>query len=141
MDAAPPDLDAFIRDISGEDRLPAKDADLFHKFGIDGDDASEFMEAFAARFGVDMTGFLWYFHHGEEVWSPLSFVFKPPYMRVKTIPVTIALLEEAIATKRWPVVYPPHTLPERRWDILAVYPFMIAVILAVFALSLWLDKH
>lgn len=93
------------------------DADVFGALGIDGDDGFEFIDKFAARFGTDMSGYRWYFHHGEEGWGIGGLLFRPPYDRVETIPITRAILVEAIRTGRWPIEYPPHVLPRFRWDV------------------------
>lgn len=116
---APDDpLSDFIRNQADVKTLPGEDDDLFRKLGIHGDDCGDFMDAFGQQFNVDLTDFLWYFHHGEEVGSLIGgLIFKPPYRRVKTIPITINLLRDAMAAGRWPVQYPPHTLPEQRWDL------------------------
>lgn len=66
MDGDSDALDAFIREQTGSDKLPAADVDLFDGLGVVGDDCFEFITAFAKRFDVDMAGYLWYFHHGEE---------------------------------------------------------------------------
>ncbi|QYF86864.1 DUF1493 family protein [Brevundimonas sp. PAMC22021] len=76
------------------------------------------MDDFSERFEVDGADYLWYFHHGEEGWSLGALFFKPIYRRVARIPITLATLTEAARTRRWPVVYPPHHVPRRRWDIL-----------------------
>ncbi len=61
--------------------------DLFHIFRIDGDDCDELLTAFSRRFNVDMSGYLWYFHHAEEAsMNPGGLVFRPPNARVARIP-------------------------------------------------------
>jgi hypothetical protein len=97
-------------------KMIADSADLFFEAGIDGDDAFEFVDAFAAQFAVDISGYRWYFHHGEEGHNLGGLFFRPPYDRVDHIPVTLDLLIKAVELKRWPIVYPPHELPETRWD-------------------------
>jgi hypothetical protein len=114
---------------------PADDADLFEVFGIEGDDASEFMEAFAAQFGVDMSDYRWYFHHSEEGQNVGSVFFHPPDRRVQRIPITMHLLLEAIETKQWPVHYPEHVLPRVRWDVRFN---QLLVLLFLLALASWL---
>jgi hypothetical protein len=111
-----PELNAFFQAFWNEDRCPADDVDVFGKLGIEGDDAFEFIEAFADRFSVDMSDYRWYFHHAEEGVNTGSLFFPSPDQRVKRIAITPAILEEAIRSKRWPLHYPPHHLPQRRWD-------------------------
>ena len=60
--------------------------------GIHGDDFHELIDEYAKVFKVDMTGYLWYFHADEEGNSFGGSIIKPPYDRVKRIPVTPALL-------------------------------------------------
>lgn len=117
--------------------LPASAAaDIFEICGIDGDDASDFMEAFGARFDVDLDGYRWYFHHGEEGSNFGRLFFKPPYRRVVRLPITPDILVEAIEGRQWPLRYPPHELPDVRWDIrinqiLMIIPFIL------FGLWIW----
>jgi Protein of unknown function (DUF1493) len=100
----------------GTAALSARD-DLFGRLGIEGDDAFEFMDRFAARFEIDASKYLWYFHHAEEGANLGGIFHKPPYRRVARIPVTLDLLAEAVRAKRWPIDYPAHRLPEFRWDL------------------------
>lgn len=122
-----------------DEKLPLRgDADLFAQFGIDGDEAFEFMESFAARFGVDADNYRWYFHHGEEGWGPGELLFAPPNRRVERLPITPDILIEAIRTKRWPLQYPPHRLPKVRWD-LRVNQLLVLVLLGLSAL--WVGQR
>lgn len=92
---------AFVDELWGPlGRLADDDEDLFGTLGIEGDDASKFMDAFAERFEVDGANYLWYFHHGEEDWSLGALFFKPIYRRVARIPITLAILTEAASTRR-----------------------------------------
>ncbi|MDH4384432.1 MAG: DUF1493 family protein [Caulobacter sp.] len=120
------------------EKLPEGGAtDLFERFGIDGDDADEFMESFASRFEVDAENFLWYFHFRDEAANPGALLFKPIYKRVKRIPITPDMLVEAIETKQWPVVYPPHEVPTVRWDV-RVSQLVFVIPVVALALLLWL---
>lgn len=119
--------------------LPADgDADLFDVCGIYGDDASDFMDAFGVRFGVDLDDYRWYFHHEEEGTSPGALFFKPPYRRVKRVPITPDILVQAIDSGRWPLRYPPHELPAVRWDIRIN---QILWVIPVILLALWVWKR
>lgn len=117
MNSARSGLDAFFQAFWNEERCPADDADVFGELGIEGDDAFEFIEAFADRFSVDMSGYLWYFHHAEEGMNTGSLFFRSPDQRVERIAITPTILAEAIRTKRWPLQYPVHHLPGHRLDI------------------------
>ena len=105
----------------------ADDADLFDALGIDGDEGSDFIEAFVARFEVDATAYRWYFHHGEEGWSIGALFYRPIHRRFGYIPITLAVLTEAVRTRRWPIAYPEHVVPGRRWDIVINHIFAAAV--------------
>lgn len=122
---------AFLEDFWLSKTPVEDDADLFEVLGIEGDDASEFMEAFIDRFGIEASGYRWYFHHGEEGWSPGGLFFRPIHRRFGRIPITLVLLTEAARTQRWPVDYPAHRLPRRRWDIFINQVLAMAVILAL----------
>jgi hypothetical protein len=104
------------------------DDDIFELTGIAGDDAFEFMQSYAARFGVDVSNYLWYFHHGEEGLNYGALFFDPPHLRVDRIPITLAMLVQGIHGKRWPVQYPDHHLPKVRWDVWLQLPAMLFVL-------------
>ncbi|HEY0599657.1 DUF1493 family protein [Brevundimonas sp.] len=123
----------FIEDFWRWREPLAADDDLFDVLGIEGDDAGEFIDAFAARFDVDVTAYRWYFHHAEEGWNYGALVFRPPYRRVGRIPITLAVLTEAVRTKHWPIDYPAHVLPRRRWDILINRIFAAGALIALAA--------
>ncbi|WP_332655932.1 DUF1493 family protein [Brevundimonas sp.] len=124
----------FIEDFWRWKAPLADDADLFDVLGIEGDDAGEFMDAFVARFDVEAGNYRWYFHHGEEGWSIGALFYKPIHRRFGRMPITVAVLTEAVRTKRWPIAYPDHILPARRWDIL-INQFFAAG--AVIGLGVW----
>jgi len=103
------------------------DDDIFDLIGIHGDDAFELMEAYRTRFGVDMSNYLWYFHHGEEGSNLGALFFAPPNARVTRIPITLDVLADGIQHKHWPIQYPEHQLPKVRWDVWLQLPAMILV--------------
>ena len=120
------------------ERLPnGDDVDLFEQFGIEGDDASDFMDGFAAHFDVDGQNYRWYFHHRDEGTNFGALFFAPPCRRVRRIPITPNILIQAVETKRWPLEYPPHQMPTVRWDI-RVNQLLFVVPLALLAMWLWL---
>ena len=94
----------FVADKAGCDvgRLSA-DSSLFHDLGVDGADGWEFMEAFGARFGVDMAALDLSLHFGPEaggnpfVWLWWDLTRSWPRM----VPITIADLTEAARSTRW----------------------------------------
>jgi hypothetical protein len=129
------ELSRLLERHTGRKHVPPDDADLFEVFGIEGDDAFEFMEGFAAEFGVDMSDYRWYFHHSEEGQNFGGVFFRPLDRRVQRIPITVHVLLEAIKTKQWPVRYPEHVLPRVRWDIRFN---QLLVLLFLLALASWL---
>ena len=125
-------LDDFIQEYSKGSVSLLSDDDLFKKLSLAGDDCDDFLVAFGERFNVDMTELLWYFHYEEEgMLTPAAFFFKPPYLRVKRIPITMKLLQAAILSRKWPIQYPEHVLPKRRWDVIATYFFFAALLVLI----------
>ena len=132
------DLDAFLSQFTGETHRLQDDADVFERLGIDGDDGTEFIEAFAARFDVDVSSYRWYFHNGEEGWSLGGLFFRSPDRRVERLPITPTILMESIRTKRWELTYPAHHMPAARRDI----QINRALTLLVLILSgVWIWQH
>jgi hypothetical protein len=100
----------FLKNFCGAATSLSDDADIFDRFGIDGDDAFEFIDRFATKFEIDTTNYRWYFHHGEEAFLNFgAWLFKPPYRRVDRIPITPQVLTEPLRAKRWPLKYPKQT--------------------------------
>jgi hypothetical protein len=85
--------------------------------GVYGDDLDELLWAYADRFGVDMAGYLWYFHNCEEGSNFGALFFAPPYKRVRGIPITVGTLHRFAVLRRWALDYPPHDVPRSRPDI------------------------
>lgn len=123
----------FIDDLYGPTPPLADDDDLLHDLGIEGDDAAEFIEAFVARFGINAAAYRWYFHHGEEGWNIGGLFHSPIHKRHGRIPITVAVLTEAVRTRRWPLTYPDHSLPHYRWDILITRVFAAACLFGLVA--------
>mgnify|MGYP003576077959 CR=1 FL=1 len=107
------------------------DTDLFVEQGICGDDFDEMMGAYQQAFNVDMNSYLWYFHSDEEgsFNSIGGAFFKPPYERVKRIPLTPKLLLEFANQGSWGIQYPDHKLPKRRWDII-IHQILLVLVLS-----------
>jgi hypothetical protein len=131
------DIHAFIGRVAGvPEKCLLADCDLERDVGITGDDFDELIIAFAEEFGVNMDCYLWYFHHAEEVtFNPGALFFRPPYRRVKHIPVTPELLLSSASTGSWPDIYPEHSIPSRRYDLLLNY-FLIAAGCLLLAVAL-----
>ena len=109
-------------------------SDLFRNLGVDGDDFEDLMDAYSKSFSVDMTCYLWYFHHQEE---PLNFgklFWKSPNQRVRRIPVTPTMLLDFAHKGTWALEYPAHRLPAKRYDILIHGIVAILLLLLVIVL-------
>ena len=130
------DLIEFLRLFSESPESLSDDADLFALIGLEGDDASDFIDRFSGRFGVDANGYRWYFHHAEEGWNFGGLFFAPPDQRVERLPITPGILVEAIEAKQWALQYPLHDLPRVRWDT-RVNQSLVLLPLALLALWLW----
>jgi len=74
--------------------------------GMDGDDADEFLKAFAKEFAVDFAGFRFYHHFGSEGFDPLWLFWPPWWMKVVHIPLSVGDLVAAAMAGRWLIVYP-----------------------------------
>jgi hypothetical protein len=112
-------------------RFAALQSDL----GLYGDDIEDLLTEYAARFGVDLSGFVWYFHTGEEGNGGIgAALFPPPNRRVREIPITLGMLHRFAEAGRWAVEYPPHEPPRKRPDLwLNLAVLVVAVGLAVAA--------
>ena len=110
--------------------------DLFKRAGITGDDAVDFFDSFAARFEVDMSGFLWYFHHEEEGFNLGGRFFGSPDNQVHRIPITLHVLADAITNKKWSVHYPEHEAPIGRPD-LVINRILVLGVLCSLVLIAW----
>ena len=109
--------------------------DLLGAFGMEGDDANEFLEAYADRFGVDMSGFRWEFHYVAD---------EPPFRRrvlpvdrdgkvIPFLPVTLRQLTRAAEAGQWQFDYPEH-----RIRISRVAEYALALVLVFLLLTLFL---
>jgi hypothetical protein len=73
--------------------------------GLYGTDIDHLMSEYSKRFGVNLDGYIWYFHTGEDGFGIGALIFRPPDMRVKRIPITIGMLYEFAQVGRWNVQY------------------------------------
>jgi hypothetical protein len=113
------EIASFVREQTGAPETFAPTMDLHAELGVDGDDMSELILEYSRRFAVDIAGYRWYFHCGEEGLPLLGrLFFPPPDRRVERIPITPAMFHQYALEHRWLLEYPPHTLPKRRYDVL-----------------------
>lgn len=131
------EINALVREHTGTRGVLSEETDLHSDLGLTSLDLDEFLAEFAKRFDVDLSGFLWYFHTEEDGVSPGRLLFAAPQDRVQKIPLKLALLYQAVELSRWPVDYPEHSLPRRRWDV--VVNQCLAAALAV-GLLWWLAR-
>jgi len=70
------DIMQFLQKYSFDNKIVTSESDIFHDFGLTGDDCGEFLYAYQKTFNVDMTNYLWYFHHDEESkWTSIGGYF------------------------------------------------------------------
>ena len=108
---------SFVREWVGNTIPVTESTSVQGDLGLCGDDVGAFLGEYAKRFGVEMTGYLSYFHAADEGLNPGALFFDPPYWRIKPIPITVGLLQKCAQEGRWCVDYPPHELSGIRWDI------------------------
>ncbi|MEM6356207.1 MAG: DUF1493 family protein [Pseudomonadota bacterium] len=81
--------------------------DLLIQYGLDGDDAYDFIEAYGRRFDVDLSGYWATFHHRSEGtllrWFPR---FGDASWRVRRIPISAAMLTRFASEGVWRIDYP-----------------------------------
>ena len=103
--------------------------DIISDLGVWGDDLDELIFEYSKAFMVDMESYIWYFHTEEEGNNIGAIFFKTPYQLVKHIPITPNLLLESANEGKWLIVYPEHAIPNRRYDILINYIFILLLII------------
>jgi hypothetical protein len=122
---------AFLSEEVGVDTACLKhDTSLQDDLGVAGDDFDELVGDYAERFGVDISGYRWYFHHDAEGSGPADLFFKQP--SYERIAVTPTLLLESANAGRWMLEYPQHRGPRRRIHQSLLSCLFILVILMLF---------
>jgi acyl carrier protein len=126
------DVQKFLGQELGTDEAQlSPDISLLDDLGVDGDQFDELMGEFAERFGVDMSGYLWYFHHGaDDGPDPADLFFRP--QSYDQITVTPRLLLESANAGRWLVEYPPHRAPQRGYHRSAISCLLLMLFLILF---------
>lgn len=123
------EIDALVRKHAAARGPLSEQFDLCGEFGMSVFDLDDLLEEFAERFAVDLSGYRWYFHSDEEGVSPGRWFFPAPQDRVTRIPLRLGLLHRAAELGRWPLDYPEHSLPARRWDIVINQCLVAGVVL------------
>lgn len=111
-DASPPDLlPRLAALLEREQGYPSarvtRATRLSEDAGMDGDDAVEFLQAYAREFGVNLSAFRFYHHFGPEGCNPWWLVVRPWWARVRHLPLTVGDLEDAARAGRWAYPYSP----------------------------------
>ncbi|RTL59052.1 MAG: DUF1493 family protein [Sphingobacteriales bacterium] len=132
MEVSIHDIIDLVKEKTGDDDVN-ESTDIFEDLGCVGDDFHELIEEYAKKYNVDMTSYLWYFHADEEGgWNSIGGTFfKPPYERIKRIPVTPLMLLKFATKGKWEISYPEHHLPKRRYDIITNQIVLILFLIVV----------
>lgn len=127
---------SFLTELVGREKITLQ-TDIFTDLNVWGDDFHEMIEKYQKQFNVDMTAYLWYFHSNEEGQSIGGAFFRPPYDRVKRIPVTPKMLLDFANAGKWTIDYPDHVLPKKRYDLIinTVLVLGFFIILAIYLLN------
>lgn len=72
---------------------------LAHDLGVAGLDGKEFMEKYAARFGVSLVGFDWVQYFGPEASNPLGFLLYIYRRLIRRVPARQLVLESEITLR------------------------------------------
>ena len=131
------DIAALATQFAGAKFTGDDDECLLTALGVAGDDADEFMLALSERFGVDLAGFLPYFHYNanEPPFIETAWPYTPDGRKLARIPVSLRLLTRAAEAGRWPDDYPPHQV-RGAWKAWLPMAVLVAVLLAIGAASL-----
>lgn len=125
------DIYAFLAEELGVDTACLKpDTNLENDLGVEGDHFDELVGQFAERFGLDISGYRWYFHHDAEGVDPADLFFTQP--QYERIAVTPTLLLESANAGRWAVEYPQHRAPRRGIHRSLISCLFILLILMLF---------
>lgn len=97
----------FIRDYCGKEPDALGRADLFATLRLDGDEAEAFMQAFALKFNVDLTGYEPAYHHRTKGRAGrFGWPIPVPYQFGVRIPVALSHLVQASKSGKWTQRYP-----------------------------------
>jgi acyl carrier protein len=130
------EIAVFISEYTHTDRSAlTEETSLLGDLGVYGLDMYALLVRYSERFGVEISGYRWYFHTSEDGLSIGALFSRPPHKRVKHIPITIGMLHEMAQAGRWTIQYPDHNLPAYRLDVLInAVIFFGALVFVVFAL-------
>ena len=118
--------------------------------GMHGDDVDAFLREYSRRFGVELGGFLWYFHRAPDGFISIVDLFtalfrRPPWWQsrgVQPMLITVAMLQQFAQVGRWSIAYPDHEPPQfplSKWvEIIGMLVFLVVIFLW-YAISQYLD--
>ncbi|EBA15066.1 hypothetical protein RSK20926_04262 [Roseobacter sp. SK209-2-6] len=130
----------FAVAFSGGKQRSTWQSDLPGAFAMDGADVTEFLEAFADQFEVDLSPLRWEFHYnadeppGRRRVLPLD----PAGKVIPYDPITLEMLERAVLAGRWTYEYPEHNIKELPFRFeLPPWPLGLSLALACCIYFLW----
>jgi|GEM_PF-2256923 len=142
MTPSRPEVLEWLQDWIGTTLPPVVQADVLHATGREGAEADALVAAFAAQFGVDMTGYQPRMHcrsNGQALRPDWPFPVPPVHGAV--VPLSVSLLHAAAVARRWPVTYPKlpvvRGLSVGRDLSVANVPLLMAGLIAATLLVLW----
>ncbi len=116
--------------MSGGHSNGTEESDFLGAFGMEGDDANEFLEPFSTHLEVDLSEIRWEFHYNADeppnyrrIWPLDANGHLIPY-----VPITIYQLVAAVNTGAWQYVYPKHTI-QKKPSLIWLWAFVIGVLL------------
>ena len=116
------DIAALAAELAGVPRARIDRDDLLASPGLDGRAASRFLQIYAGRFGVDMRGYRWWFHHRDHGVLAMPLVALDGERHEIRIPLSAEMLARFAERGRWDIAYPPHRLALRSgWWALATF--------------------
>ncbi|WP_121630207.1 DUF1493 family protein [Tropicibacter alexandrii] len=93
----------------------AHDADILKAFSPLGDDATDCLDSYATRYGVNVSGMLWSFHDNanEPPFAETAWPHRPDGRELNRTAITPQMLADAANQGVWPLTYPDHGLRNR----------------------------
>jgi len=130
------DILSLAAEFSGTKPNGTEQSDLLGAFGLEGADATEFLEAIIERFNVDLSDLRWEFHFNadEPPWGRRLIPVDRDSKVIPFMPITLAQLIAAAEQGRWAFDYPEHTL-RISWQ--SRFSMSIAAALLVFLMVLY----
>lgn len=135
---------AWLEEYFGAQAARIDPADILGSLRLEGDDADEFLLAFAQRFGVDLQGFDPWFHYDANEPPGLRRPWVPVGRdggRLPYLPIAIGDLAAAANARRWEMTYGGLTLGRKTLGRYVLKFLPLAVAMAVGGvLIIWLSN-